>query len=440
MGISLMKQLPLYLMLIYCGLLMGCSSGKVPDGPALDRVNRWYKNPDYTWGSAKDLHEWINTPTPTIQAQNPENRWSNSLAASMTPFVVDWEHSTWDLTDDTVQTNTYAIVKNVYVSGNPILGEVNLATIRIPEGGIKDIEFVIVRYALKGIAKTGGHVQLRFVFHEHTRPERLNNDGSLHQTNPYIDDLIISWEAWRPTQEKWKFKPGLEKDKYHLTARMYSGEQRYLQDLLRGAVWECYPLDLSQVDIMGDAILASGLMLGDGLSRKLIWSMLEHGLFIEPSPEIEATWKKKDKIRARHKLALEGIPDSPIKPMIEEIDPGYHAIQQSCINASLKQIDLAMEYLYASEGIGSWPGIKVAPEKIPTWFDDVAEGNGWAEFYNAPYAFFWFLGHKEIMPYRAYTPLDDAGLLKTNHRNKPIFYRYGLDYSSPYGPLKDRIM
>lgn len=432
-----LKPILFYLLTIF--LLSGCASN-VPPGPSLKRVDRWYETPEYNWGNADTLKEWLNNPTPSITAYNPENRWSNGMAASMTPFIVDWAQSSWDLNDHKVDTNAYAIVKNVYVGGNPILGQVKLSTIRIPEGGVEKVELVIVRYALKGIAKTGGHVQLRFVFAEDKRPELIESDGSLHAETPYLDDLIISWEAWRPTQHKWSFKDGLDIENYRLSARMYSGNQRFLQDLLRGAVWECYPLDLSRAESMGDTILASGLLLGDGLARKLIWPILEDGLIHQPTEEVKATWKKQDKDRARRMLAMEGIPESPIKPDIEELDPGYHAIQRSCINASLKQIELAMDYLHQEQKLTDWSGINVSPEKIPRWFDDVTEGKGWATFYDAPYAFFWFLSHKQIMPYKAFIPLKKASLLKLDEKGRPVYYRYGKEYSSPYGPLKDRIM
>jgi hypothetical protein len=435
-----MKLINLLPALFIAVLLSGCSSNKVPDGPPLDRVANWYEHPDYSWGTEDTLREWIDTPTPLITAYNPNNRWSNGMAASMTPFLVDWENSTWNASDDSIQTNSYAIVKNVYVGGNPVLGQVKLATIRIPEGGIKHVEFVLVRYSLKGLAKTGGHVMIRFVFHEDNRPQVLNAVGSRNIDTPYIDDLIISWEAWRPTQDEFAFSKGLEMGNYQLTPRMYSGNQRFLQDLLRGAVWDCYPLDLTQAENMGDTILASGLLLGDGIARKQIWGILEANLVIQLSAEEQAKWNKQDQNRARRMLAMEGIPENPIKPFIEGVNPGYQIIQRSCINASLKQIDLAMEFLYQDQHLGPWPGINVSPEKIPAWFNDVNEGNGWATFYNAPYAIFWYMGHKEIMPYKAYVPLKNVGLLEMKKRNKPLFYRYGKAYSSPYGPLKDRIM
>ena len=88
---------------------------------------------------------------------------------------------------------------------------------------------------------------------------------------------------------------------------------------------------------------------------------------MEPSEEVQRIWKEQDKNRARRMLALEGIPETPIKPYITGADPGYHAIQRSCINASLKQVDLAMEYLYQEQDLGAWPGIHVAPETIPSW-------------------------------------------------------------------------
>jgi hypothetical protein len=435
-----MKRINLLLCLCGAVLISGCSSNKVPDGPPLARVTQWYEHPDYQWGDKETLQEWLNTPTPLITAYNPNNRWPNGMAASMTPFMVDWEHSTWNAADKAVQTNTYVIVKNAYIEGNPIIGQVELATIRIPEGAVKAVEFVIVRYSLKGFAKTGGHVQLRFIFDENNRPQVLNSDGSLNNDKPYLDDLFISWEAWRPTQDAFTFKQGFRMGDYRLTPRMYSGSQRFLQDLLRGAVWDCYPLDLTKAEHMGDTILGSGLLLGDGIARKQIGEIIESELAAESAAEIQTSWNKQDQNRALRMVGIEGIPDSPIKPFIEEVNPGYQILQQSCINAALKQINLAMKYLYQEQNLGPWVGIDVSPKKIPQWFDDVNEGNTWGSIYNAPYALFWFLGHKEIMPYKAYIPLKNAGLLELDKHGKPVFFRYGLKESSPYGPLKDRIM
>ena len=120
-----------------------------------------------------------------------------------------------------------------------------------------------VGYYLKGLAKTSGHIQLRFVFKQDHRPQLLDENNQLDREQPYLDDLFLSWEAWRPTNTPWEFAKGLDPDQYALSARMYSGPQRFLNDSLRGAVWDCYPLNIPDADAadmsdMDDACCQAG--------------------------------------------------------------------------------------------------------------------------------------------------------------------------------------
>ena len=425
---------------VLAGLLSGCSTGKVPPGAPLDRVQEWHENPEYHVGNGDTLLEWIRCKTPETTVYNPEYRWPDGLATSMTPILVDWENSRWENSGETISSNYYILVRNVYVSGNPILGQTRLATIRIPARGVKTVEFVLVRYHLKGLAKTSGHVQLRFVFHENHRPQVLNADGSPDQSQPALDDLIFSWEAWRPSGTAWDFKTGLDSENYKLTARLFAGSQRFLQDALRGAVWDCYPLDLSAHEDAADTVLLTGLLMGDTLGRNLIWNMLEDGLIKDPSDEVKKNWKTKDALQARKTFTWEEIPEYPGKIHSKEIDPGYHALQRSCINLTLEQIDLAMERVYEKHNLEPRTRIHLTQETIPRWFDDVVEGNGWGTLYRAPHALFWLMGHKEVLPYKSYRPLEKAGVLQLDKKGKPIFYRYGHKASSPYGPLNEKIM
>lgn len=420
--------------------LSGCTTSKAPPGPPLDRVQEWHENPEYNTGSGDTLLEWIKSKAPELTVYTPEYRWPNGLAMSMTPFLIDWEDSQWESAEETDSTNRFIWVHNVYVSGNPILGKTRLATIRIPLGGIKTVEFVLVRYHLKGLSKTGGHVQLRFVFQEYSRPQVLNADGSIDRNQPYLDDLILSWEAWRPTGNSWDFKTGLDPENYLLTARMFAGNQRFLQDALRGAVWDCYPLDLSAHKDAADTVLLSGLLMGDTLGRNLVWGMLEDGLIKDPTDEVKKNWKAGDKLQARKMFAWEEIPEYPGKDPSIKVEPGYHALESSCINLTLEQIDLAMEHMHEKHNLGPRTEIAVAPTSIPKWFDDVADGNLWGTIFRAPHALFWLMRHKEVLPYKAYLPLKEAGLLRLDEKGKVIFYRYDYKASSPYGSLKEKIM
>ena len=425
---------------VLIGILSGCST-EVPQGPLIAREQAWQDNPKYIIGNDQTLLKWMNAKAPESTVFNPQSRWPNGLAESMTPLLVDWEDSCLNNTNKVSQSNEYFIVHNAYVSGNPILGSARLATIRIPTKGVKTVEFLIVRYNIKGLlAKTGGHVQLRFIFDEAHRPELLRADGSLDPVQPYLDDLIVSWEAWRPTGETWNFKEGLDPTKYRLTARLYAGDQRFLQDALRGAVWDCYPLDLSVSADAPDAVLSTGLLMGDALGRHLIWDMLEKGLIKDPTEEVKKAWKKEDLQKAEKMFAEEGIPQHLEKIYFNELKPGYHALERSCINMALEQIDQTMKRIYKRDHLGSWTDIHVAPTTIPSWFDDVVEGKDWKAFFEAPYALTWLINHKEVLPYKAYLPLKKAGLLQLNKKGKIIFYRYNYKETSPYGPLREKIM
>jgi len=187
-------------------------------GPPLERVEQWNKNPTYHVGTETDLLQWLERGAASSMIHTPEDRWPNEFAVCMSPFLVDWAAS-----DVSGSTNEFVIVHNVQVGGNPLLGTSRYATIRIPEMGIDRVEYVIVRYYLKGLAKTSGHIQLRFVFKQDHRPEVLDENGKLDREQPYLDDLFISWEAWRPTNTPWEFAKGLDPDQYALSARMYSG-------------------------------------------------------------------------------------------------------------------------------------------------------------------------------------------------------------------------
>jgi len=394
--------------------LLGCRSTP-PVGPPLERVEQWNKKPVYRVGTEADLLQWLESGSAVSIIHTPEDRWPNDFAVCMSPFLVDWAAS-----DVSGSTNEFVIVHNVQVGGNPLLGTSRYATIRIPEGGIERVEFVIVRYYLKGLAKTSGHIQLRFVFKQDQRPELLDENGKLDREQPYLDDLFISWEAWRPTNTPWEFVAGLDPEQYALTARMYSGSQRFLNDSLRGAVWDCYPLNLPDAEA-ADMLLWDGLLMGDSLTRRTILDLHK-----DASDEI------------KKKFAWQKIPDDPLKDLLKDTDLSYHALERSCITIALVQIEMAMQRIYADRKLGERPEIKYTLGEIPEWFNNVAKGN--VKFRHSLEALFWARHHKQILPYKAYLPLEEAGMLQTDKKGKIIMYRYGHKIGSPYGSLSRNLM
>jgi len=395
--------------------LPGCKSA-VSIGPPLERVEEWNQNPVYNTHTEAELLQWLGKKAPEDVVYTPEDRWPNGFAVCMTPLLIDWANSNW-----TNPTNGFVVVRNVQVGGNPLLGNSRHATIRIPSPGIEHVELVVVRYHLEGPAKRSGHVQLRFVFKGNRRPELLDENGEPDPEQPYLDDLVLSWEAWRPTNTPWKFLAGLDPKQYALTARMYSGCQRFLNDSLRGAVWDCYPLKLPSEEA-AELLLWDGLVMGDLVARRSI-EKLGNGGFSA----------------AQNKVHPEQIPDGFIKDLLKNANMGYHALNRSCITMALSQIELTLRRINAGDTGTERTAISYSPGKPPVWFDNIVSGEK-VSFSQAIKAFFWAKKHQQIFPYKSYLPLEDAGMLQTDKKGKIIMYRYGHRIGSPYGGLKRNLM
>ena len=434
-----MKILSLLMLFSGIFLLTGCRSSQLPDGPELERIAQWNKNPVYTEDLEDSLAEWLASDTPVSIVHTPENRWQNGLAECMDPFMVNWSASNIH----GAISNQFVIIQNVQVGGNPLLGISRHATIKVPARGIERVELVIVRYRLDGIAgKVSGHVQLRFVFKEDRRPRLFNKEGHPDPEQPFLDDLIVSWEAWRPTNTPWQFIAGLEDHRYALTARMYSGAQRFLNDSLRGAVWDCYPINLPDDPDAADSILWSGLIMGDSLARRTIVDLL-HEIPEADLQKIGAKWKKEQEEQNLDRLLWDEIPDDLLKDFMQDANLSYNSIARSCISIALLQIELAMQNYYKKKKLGSREEIVFVPQDIPRWFSDVVSGKPRSklkETREALKALSWSRRHKQVFPPKAYLPLEKAGMLQTNKLGKIIKYRYSHKQASPYGALRRNLM
>lgn len=415
--------------------LLGCSSSKAPEGAPLDRVAAWNENPTYRQTGGAELLEWVATDTPVTIIHTPEDELPNGLASVMAPLLVDWNHSKLDGED-----SQYVVVHNVQVAGNPLLGISRHASVLIPVGGIEKIEYVIVRYHLEGFAKYAGHTQLRFVFEAGSKPVLLGPDGTPDKEQPQLDDLVLSWEAWRDAQSSYSFSRGLEEDGYRLTPRLYSGAQRFLNDSLRGAVWDCYPLKLADDEQANDYVLFAGLIMGDAVGRRVISEMLDTKLLNDASGEIARALGDDNLAKARGRLDWEQVPKDVIAEYMKDADISYHTFDRSCISVSLAQIDVAMERLHQEKNLGPRKRVKAGTEEIPKWFDDLRNKDTWNVIKGAPRAFFWIQRNKDLLPYKAYLPLEEADLLYMDEKGKPIMYRYKHDQASPYGALKRNLM
>jgi len=396
-------------------LLGGCSSS-IPVGEPLARVQEWNKHPVYNKHTEKQMLDWLKQKTPRETVYTPEDRWPNEFAVCMTPLLINWKSSKWK-----DQTNGFVLVRNVQIGGNPIRGRAIYGTVRIPVRAVERVELVVVRYHLKGPARRDGHVQLRFVFNKDHRPEILNANGKQDSTQPFADDLIISWESWRPSNTKWEFVKGLNPKEYALTARIYLGCQRFLNDSLRGAVWDCYPLKLSDKKT-ADLLLWDALVMGDLVARKSLKQITNN------------SFKS-----AQSKIHPEQVPDGFIKDLLKNADISYQALNRSCISMALAQIELTMRRIDQGNTGTKRTAISYSPGKPPVWFERIALGEK-RSIGQAFHALFWAGEHEQIFPYKAYLPLKEAGLLQTDKKGKIIKYRYGHKIGSPYGKLMRNLM
>lgn len=433
-AVNYMKLLHTFFLLLFALTLSACTSPKAQKGPALAQVIEWNDNPTYTIGSVDGLQTWLEQDTPVAIFRTPQSRWYNGLAGCMTPLVVDWETSKLN------GTNSYVIVNNVQIAGNPIYGTSQHATIKIFENSIERIEYIVVRYALHGPAKSSGHVLLRFIFTKDHRPIIFDESGAPNKSQPYLDDLMISWEAWRPTATGWNFSKGLDKNNYALTARAYSGSQRFLNDSLRGAVWDAYPLNLPDHPKANDFVLFSGLIMGDILARRTLADLVENEILIQFSDDEEKLIDAQLLDAAKKRLEWEQIPDNLIANLLKDADLGYHSILQSCITVTQLQIELALTRLAEKYDVPHENHIRYKEDKLPKWFDAMEQGSTWDSVRYAPYALYWLFGHEEILPHKSYIPLQKAGVLQTDKKGRPILFRYEYKKASPYGNLKRNLM
>lgn len=415
-------------------LATGCAT-RPPDGKPVGRVTAWMADPAFHETTSEELLNWVREDAPMHTVRTPRDRLPNGLAAGMTSFLVDWSASRPDDPDD-----GFYIVHNVNVAGNAVVGENVLGTVRIPTRAIQRVEYLLVRVALSGLAKNAGHGQLRFVFDPDNRPRILGKEAEKIHGDTYLDDLVVSWEAWRPTLEAWTAGKGLDPEAFTLTARMYAGPYRFANDSLRGSFWECFPLALPDVEHAEEYLLRTSLLLGDSLTRRVIGDMLDlnqlksHDL---PSGDV---WTQDDIDRVHRALDWEEIPDKDAQAMLSEADMSYQTLLRSCVTLALAQVDLAAQWIHEDYNLGPRERVKVAPDKLPKWFDSMVSGDRSGVITGIPGALAWYSHNQTVQPGVSYKLLDRVGLLQRDEKGRPVHYMYRVGDITPYGKLTDNQM
>ncbi|MEZ4652330.1 MAG: hypothetical protein R3E12_01645 [Candidatus Eisenbacteria bacterium] len=368
--------------------------------------------------TAEDILAWIHQETPLLRAHNRLDALPGGLSLAMMPALVSWRRSRPD-----AETDPHYLVHNVNVGGNPVAGTTDLATVRIPRDGIASIEFVMALSRVLGVDTPGGHGMIRFVFRPDRRPLVFAHDGKPLTNRPELEDLVFSWEAWRPPMAAFDGQKGLDPAAYALTMRCAHGPDRFLSDGLQHRPWLCYPLALP-VSRAAPEILHFCLVLGDALARHTFTRILEDAAPADGSTRVA--------------LETDRGPEDPTSELLGN-EIGYHLLLRSCITMSLTSIDMGVERACRSEGVTRPQRLEVTPGPLPDWIGELPHADPAGIFQRLPQALSWVAEHHRVIPAAAYQILRDAGLLHRK-RGRTVYRYYDLRRRTPYGKLSENLI
>lgn len=383
-----------------------------------------------------EILDLITEPWPFVRVNVSTDMFPSGLAVAMAPAIVDWRRSSIGSSPE-----DHFVVRNVNFGGNPAGGHTTLATVKIPCTGVVAAEYVDVCGRILGRDAVAEHGQIRLIFAENRRPIVLDRHGKPYANNPYLDDLVFSYEAWRPPATSFDARLGLDPSTYALTLRCYSGAQRFLEDSLRNKTWTCYPLRLPDVPGALDDLLHTCLTFGDGLARSTIRFMLNHPGhhfaempvdYAEPSLEVIK--------QLRAELAADDVPENSIT----EITGGeisYQLLLRSCITMALTTIDASNGRIHERlPDLGERPQLKIGPGNLPSWVADIAHSDKLHVLLRIPSVIYWVAKHQDVLPATASLNLDRADLLQRDQDDRPLKRQYSLHAETPYGRLQDSLM
>jgi hypothetical protein len=400
------------------------------DAPLVPRLAQDYPGPPRT-ADARELLSWVDNTTPLARINTATDQLPNGLAMSMLPFMVDWANSRETGED------AFLLMRNVNAGGNPVLGENLLATLRVPLDGLSALEWCLTPTRNKQDKDTFmGHAMLRFLFAPGRQPVVLGRDGEPLPGALPADDLMLSWEAWRAPMTRYDGLQGLDPSTYTLTARAYTGAQRFLTDIVRGNPWRCYPVALPAVDGALQATFLAAALSGDAFARRMLGRMIEDGVLeAEGLPELTPAQIE----RAEEIFATSRLPRDPLANLLEGADMSYQLLERSCITASLGMIQLALIRIHAEHDLGPPPRMHLVPDGLPPWIQDLVTADRGTLLAHIPGALLFVARNQEVLPINAYRILEDAGLLVPGE-DGPVVYYYDRASGTPYGDVRDNMM
>jgi hypothetical protein len=383
-----------------------------------------------------ELLAWAESSPNAVRLNAGRDALPGGLSAAMVPVIVEWGAS------NRPHPEGHYVLRTLNAGGNPIAGTNVLCSARVPAHGVESAEFVVVPHDRLGRRAIVAHAMIRFIFEPGREMQLLSGAGVGTGGDPAVPDLILSWEAWRPPGVPYHALRGLDPRSFDLTMRVYAGAQRFLEDAVMGREWYAYPLHFPAGKEGLNELLRVGLVLGDSVGRRSLDRLLSqaearwldhapHAADDRPAPR--ARWEK-----LREALNTAAVPAEPL-PGNHGI--GYQTLQRSCITMLLHWIDVAVERLRAAghADAGQRPRLKLGPEELAPWMEELAHADLFGIFMRAPFALWWLVRHQEVLPRQAVRQLNAAGLLERNG-SQPVARHYKLAGPTPYGELHDYLL
>jgi hypothetical protein len=382
------------------------------------------------------LLDWAAEDTPTYRVRTATDALPGGYSATMTPALVNWRMSNHREHQDD---DEYYIVRNVNLNGNPIEGVTNLCSIRVPACGAQAAEFVTVPLGAGGI-QIGGHGMVRVMFREGAQPQVLTRAGEPVPGESILQDLVFSWEAWRPPGEQFTMKKGLDPNTFGLTLRCYTGAQRFLEDALQKRDWTCYPLTLPAGQRGLNELLYVALVMGDSMARHTIARLLENARPAKAGETpVDYPDAGADEVRILQQALVENrAPEDPITEVMGG-KISYQLLERSCVTMALEVVAVTAHRLTARLPAKQQIRVQVTPENIPSWMDDLADTGMAGIFVRMPHVVWWLMHNANVLPTRAHRILNDAGLLERDGK-KAVKHHYKLFEQTPYGRLDHNLL
>ncbi len=380
--------------------------------------------PEHRTVDVTDVAEYVEMEATTYRVRTLRDVLPGGMSAAMAPVFVVWSRSSF-------APGGSIIIRNLNHGGNPLSGVTVLRTAVLHPEKIVRAEYVKVPLSRH---RSLSHGQLRFVF-EPGGAEFVDEDASAVGEPDSLDDIVLSWEAWRPPGTPYSIVKGMDPTVYELTMRAYSGVQRFLEDALQRRDWEVSTLALPGGREGAIELLKVALAMGDGAGRYAMSEMLEKtgGAWVTGGPresdgDAAASWQLvEEKLQDTNSLG-----DARINLAGRT---GYQTIVRSCASMALYQVDVTtarlIEQGHAHDGVSL---VKIAGiNEIPEWMTELSKANPAGLFLRGPKMIAFVHKYPSAIPGEIPKQLDRAGLL-VREGGKPVKREFKINGETPWGP------